>query len=79
MALKTGLEILKAAQVGHYGVGAFNIDNMEIAQAVIEAAEETNSPVLMAITAGALKYSGTRIVDINPMKMNKPIYRKPGV
>jgi len=64
MTLKTGLDILKAAQIGRYGVGAFNIDNMEIAQAVIEAAEETNSPVLMAITAGALKYSGTRIVDI---------------
>ncbi len=64
MTLKTGLDILKAAQTGRYGVGAFNIDNMEIAQAVIEAAEETNSPVLMAITAGALKYSGTRIVDI---------------
>lgn len=64
MTLKTGLDILKAAQAGRYGVGAFNIDNMEIAQAVIEAAEETNSPVLMAITAGALKYSGTRIVDI---------------
>lgn len=64
MTLKTGIDILKAAQIGRYGVGAFNIDNMEIAQAVIEAAEETNSPVLMAITAGALKYSGTRIVDI---------------
>jgi len=64
MTLKTGIEILKAAQAGRYGVGAFNIDNMEIAQAVIEAAEETSSPIFMAITAGALKYSRTRIVDI---------------
>jgi fructose-bisphosphate aldolase class II len=64
MTLKTGLEILKAAQTGHYGVGAFNTDNLETTQAIMEAAEETRSPILMAITAGALKYSGTRIVDI---------------
>ena len=64
MTLKTGLEILKDAQTGRYGVGAFNTDNLETTQAIIEAAEETRSPILLAITAGALKYSGTRIVDI---------------
>ncbi len=64
MALHTGLDILKKAQEGAYGVGAFNTDNLETTQAIIEAAEETRSPILMAITAGALKYSGTRIVDI---------------
>ena len=64
MTIKTGLDILKAAQAGGYGVGAFNTDNLETTQAIIEAAEETKSPILMAITAGALKYSGTRIVDI---------------
>ena len=64
MTIQTGLEILKAAQSGGYGVGAFNTDNLETTQAIIEAAEETKSPILMAITAGALKYSGNRIVDI---------------
>lgn len=64
MALQTGLDILKKAQADGYGVGAFNTDNLETTQAIIEAAEETHSPILMAITAGALKYSGTRIVDI---------------
>jgi len=64
MTLKTGLEILQDAQTDRYGVGAFNTDNLETTQAIIEAAEETRSPILMAITAGALKYSGTRIVDI---------------
>lgn len=64
MTLETGIDILKAAQTGRYGVGAFNTDNMEITQAIIEAAEDTRSPLLLAITAGALKYSGTRIVDI---------------
>ena len=64
MALHTGLEILKKAQTGGYGVGAFNTDNLETTQAIIAAAEETQSPILLAITAGALKYSGNRIVDI---------------
>ena len=64
MALQTGLEILQAAQAGKYGVGAFNTDNLETTLAIIEAAEETRSPILLAITAGALKYSSKRIVDI---------------
>ena len=64
MALQTGLEILKKAQQERYGVGAFNTDNLETTLAIVEAAEETRSPILMAITAGALKYSSKRIVDI---------------
>lgn len=64
MALQTGLEILQAAQTGKYGVGAFNTDNLETTLAIMEAAEETRSPILLAITAGALKYSSKRIVDI---------------
>lgn len=64
MALQTGLEILQAAQAGKYGVGAFNTDNLETTLAIMEAAEETRSPILLAITAGALKYSSKRIVDI---------------
>jgi len=64
MALHTGLDILKNAQAGRYGVGAYNTDNLETTQAIMEAAEDTKSPVILAITAGAMKYSGKRIVDI---------------
>lgn len=64
MTVHTGLEILEKAQAGKYGVGAFNTDNLETTLAIVEAAEETRSPILMAITAGALKYSSKRIVDI---------------
>jgi fructose-bisphosphate aldolase class II len=64
MSLHTGLEILASAQAGKYGVGAFNTDNLETTLAIVEAAEETRSPILLAITAGALKYSSNRIVDI---------------
>ncbi|MDZ7707316.1 MAG: class II fructose-1,6-bisphosphate aldolase [Trueperaceae bacterium] len=58
MPLMTGLDILKAARDGQYGVGAFNTNDMEITQAILEAAEETRSPVLLALSEGALKYGG---------------------
>jgi fructose-bisphosphate aldolase class II len=64
MALFTGLEILSAARRGKYGVGAFNTNNMEITQAILEAAEETRSPVILALSEGALKYGGKNLVDI---------------
>lgn len=64
MALTTGLAILKAAQQGGYGVGAYNTDNLETTLAIMEAAEQTRSPVMLAITAGALNYSQKRIADI---------------
>lgn len=56
--LATGMDILSKARKGGYGVGAFNINNMEFVQAVIEAAEEAKSPVLMAMSEGAMKYGG---------------------
>lgn len=58
MALVTGLEILKAARDGQYGVGAFNTNDMEITQAILEAAEAKRSPVIVALSEGALKYGG---------------------
>ena len=58
MPLKTGLEILQAARDGQYGVGAFNTNDMEITQAILGAAEDTRSPVLIAMSEGALKYGG---------------------
>ncbi|WP_117238007.1 class II fructose-1,6-bisphosphate aldolase [Thermus sediminis] len=56
--LVTGLEILKRAREGGYGVGAFNVNNMEFLQAVLEAAEEGRSPVILALSEGAMKYGG---------------------
>ncbi|HEX7004796.1 MAG TPA: class II fructose-1,6-bisphosphate aldolase [Trueperaceae bacterium] len=64
MALRSGLEILAAARAGRYGVGAFNTNNMEITQAILEAAEESRSPVIVAISEGGLKYGGRQLVDI---------------
>jgi len=64
MALVTGLEILSAAREHGYGVGAFNTNDMEITQAILETAEEQRSPVLLALSEGALKYGGKALTDM---------------
>jgi len=58
LALVTVAELTKAAAEGGYAVGAFNLNNMEILQAVIEAAEEERSPVILQASQGGLKYAG---------------------
>jgi fructose-bisphosphate aldolase, class II len=64
MPLVTGSSILDAARAGGYGVGAFNTNNMEITQAILEAAEATRSPVLVAVSEGGLKYGGKPLIDL---------------
>lgn len=58
MAFVTTKEMLKKAQKGRYAVGAFNANNMEIIQAIIETAEEENAPVILQASQGAIKYAG---------------------
>lgn len=50
-------QILDEAAKGGYGVPHFNVNNMEQAQAIMRAADEVQSPVIMAASRGALKYS----------------------
>ena len=57
MALVTTTEMFKKAYEGGYAVGAFNINNMEIIQAIAESAAENKSPVIMQVSAGARKYA----------------------
>ncbi|MBE6607094.1 MAG: class II fructose-1,6-bisphosphate aldolase [Ruminococcaceae bacterium] len=57
MALVTTKEMFKKAYAGGYAIGAFNINNMEIIQAIAEAAGETKSPVILQVSAGARKYA----------------------
>ena len=63
MALVTMKEILEDAGKRSYGVGAFNINNLEFLQAIIEAAEEENSPVIIAISEGAMKYGWVELLS----------------
>ncbi len=60
--LRTGSELLLDAQKGKYAVGAFNINNMEVVQAIIQAAEETQSPVILQASQGGLKYAGVEYI-----------------
>lgn len=60
--LVTGIEILQDAHKNNYAVGAFNVNNMEIVQAIIEAAEELNSPVILQASQGGLKYAGVEYI-----------------
>lgn len=57
MALVTTKEMFKRAYEGGYAIGAFNINNMEIIQAITEAASEERSPVILQVSAGARKYA----------------------
>ena len=57
MALVTTKEMFRKAYEGGYAIGAFNINNMEIVQAITEAAGELRSPVVLQVSAGARKYA----------------------
>jgi len=56
--LVSATEMLQKAKAGRYAVGHFNINNLEWAKAVLEAAQECNSPVILGVWAGAGKYMG---------------------
>lgn len=51
-------EMLKKAKEGKYAVGQFNINNLEWTQAVLQAAVENNSPIILGVSEGAGKYMG---------------------
>jgi len=55
-------QILDEAAKGGYGVGAFNVNNMEQIQAIMEAARETKSPVIIQASRGARAYSQDRFL-----------------
>jgi fructose-bisphosphate aldolase class II len=58
MPLTTNKELLTLARKGGYAVGAFNINNLEILQAIVIAAEAERSPAIIAVSEGAIQYAG---------------------
>ncbi len=62
--LVTGSEVLVPARAGGYGVGSFNTNDMEITQAIVHTAEQLQSPVMVQISEGALKYGGKDLVNL---------------
>lgn len=62
MALITLRKLLDKAAEGNYGVGGFNVNNMEQIQAIMEAAKETNSPVILQASRGARDYANDKFL-----------------
>ncbi|MCG0277040.1 MAG: class II fructose-1,6-bisphosphate aldolase [Thermanaeromonas sp.] len=62
MPLVSLREVLERAEEGGYAVGAFNCNNMEIVQAIAEAAEMERAPVVIQASQGALKYAGLNYI-----------------
>lgn len=62
MPLVPVAELLVEAEKGGYAVGAFNANNMEIVQAIMEAARLENSPVIMQASQGAIQYAGLEFI-----------------
>ncbi|TSA46044.1 fructose-bisphosphate aldolase class II [bacterium] len=62
MSLLSLRQVLDEAAKGGYGVGAFNVNNMEQIQAIMEAARNTKSPVIVQASRGARKYANDRFL-----------------
>ena len=62
MALISLRQLLDHAAEHSYGVPAFNVNNLEQVRAIMEAANETNSPVILQASAGARKYAGSNFL-----------------
>lgn len=64
MGLVTSTDMFKKAYEGKYAVGAFNVNDMEIIQGIVEAAQEEKAPLILQVSAGARKYA-------NPVYLKK--------
>lgn len=58
MTLVSGAKLVSAAQKGTYAVGAFNVNNLEILQAIVSAAEQQRAPAILQTSEGAIRYAG---------------------
>lgn len=65
MPLVTSKQMLLDAQQGQYAVGAFNVENMEMVMAVIEAAEAMQAPVILQTTPSTVTYAGLKLYYAN--------------
>lgn len=58
MPLVSMTDMLKKAVLGKYAVGQFNLNNLEFTQAILQAAQEENAPVILGVSEGAARYMG---------------------
>ncbi len=62
MPLVTTKEMFEKAYNGGYAIGAFNVNNMEIIQGIMEAGKEERAPLILQVSAGARKYAGQNYI-----------------
>ena len=60
MPLVTTKEMFKKAYAGGYAIGAFNVNNMEMIQGIVEAGKEENAPLILQVSSGARKYANPK-------------------
>ncbi|MGB5822854.1 MAG: class II fructose-bisphosphate aldolase, partial [Proteocatella sp.] len=77
MALINSRELLKYAYEGNYAIGAFNVNNMEIIQGIVAAAQKEQSALILQVSAGARKYANPiylrKLVEAAIEETNLPI------
>ncbi len=77
MGLVTTKEMFEKSMKEHFAIGAFNVNNMEIIQAIVDAAKEENSPVILQASSGAIKYARInylmKMVEAATEETNVPI------
>ncbi len=77
MALVTTKEMFAKAYKGGYAIGAFNVNNMEVIQGIVEAGKETKSPLILQISKGARNYANItylkKLIEAAIIETNLPI------
>ncbi len=64
MGLVSGLDVLAPARANGYAVGAFNTHDMEVTQAILGAAHDARSPVIVSLSEGSLTFGGDALVSV---------------
>ena len=77
MPLVTSTEMFKKAYDGGYAIGAFNVNNMEIIQGIMEAGTEEKAPLILQVSAGARKYAGqnyiVKLIEAGLLEADLPV------
>ena len=77
MALVTSKEMFEKAYAGGYAIGAFNVNNMEIIQGIMEAGAEEKAPLILQVSAGARKYAGqhyiVKLIEAGLLEADLPV------
>lgn len=60
MPLVTTKEMFAKAYAGHYAIGAFNVNNMEMIQGIVEAGKKQQAPLILQVSKGARNYANPK-------------------